>query len=320
MDIFLYILVKNILPVFILISLGYLVDRKFGLNVGTLTKINLYLFVPAFSFANVYTTDMPAQMGLIFAVVLGVLAINWGIGQTIGRIGHGGAAMKGAFSNAVMFYNSGNIGIPVVTLVFSNAPFIVDGKTPWLDLALAIQVMVLVVQNVSTNSWGVFNANHAAGWRVAVRKALNMPALYFVTLAFILKTVPVDLTQAFFWPAVSYAKNGLISIALITLGVQLSQTRLRVQDGRVFLATFLRNLVGPALAVVLVTLFRLDGVIAQVLVISSAMPTAINTALIAIEFDNHPEFATQTAMISTLFCPVSLTLVIWCARMLFPVA
>lgn len=319
MDIFLRILTWNILPVFILITVGYMIDRKFGLNVGTLTKINLYIFVPAFTFANLYTTTLPAQMGMVFAVILSLLAINWIIGQAIGRVRKYDGPMRGAFTNTIMLYNSGNTGIPVITLVFSTAPFLIDGQTPYLDLALTVQIMVLVVQNVSTNTWGVFNANHASGVKGAFLKALSMPALYFVALALIMKQVPWDMTTAFFWPAITYAKNGLISIALVTLGVQLSQTKLKVQDMRVYLAVVLRNLASPLIAAGLVVLFGLDGVIAQVLMISSAMPTAVNTALISIEFDNHPEFATQSVMVSTLLCPVTLTVVIWAARMMFPI-
>lgn len=36
-----------------------------------------------------------------------------------------------------MFSNSGNIGIALIALVFTNAPYVIDGKTPYLAEALA---------------------------------------------------------------------------------------------------------------------------------------------------------------------------------------
>ena len=65
--------------------------------------------------------------------------------------------------------------------------------------------------------------------------------------------------------------------------------------------------------------FRIDGIMAQVMIISAGLPTAVNTALIAVEFDNKPDFASQTVMISTLLSSVTLTVVIYFATKMFPV-
>ena len=50
MLIFLHILANNIVPVFVIIGLGYIISKKFNLNVFTLSKLNFYLFVPGFIF------------------------------------------------------------------------------------------------------------------------------------------------------------------------------------------------------------------------------------------------------------------------------
>ena len=90
----------------------------------------------------------------------------------------------------------------------------------------------MIVQNVSVNNLGAFNASRASsgGVGAALKKALRMPSLYFVIAAFLFKLVPYDLTQVPLWPAVNYARNGLISVALLTLGIQLSHTKLQLKD------------------------------------------------------------------------------------------
>ncbi|MGK0467029.1 MAG: putative permease [Clostridium sp.] len=50
MDIIFRILGRNIFPVFLLIFVGFLLSKKFKLDIMTLSKLNFYIFVPAFFF------------------------------------------------------------------------------------------------------------------------------------------------------------------------------------------------------------------------------------------------------------------------------
>lgn len=320
MRVFLFILTNNLVPIFALIFMGILIDRKFHLDVSTLSKINLYFFVPAFVFVNVYSTEIPLDMLKALAIALLILFINWVLGFAIGKILHFDSGLTNAYINSMMFYNSGNFGIPLITLVYSSKPFLINGETPYLDFAVTVQVMVLIVQNVSVNNIGVFNASKASGGiEAALKKSLRMPALYFVIAAFLFKLVPYDLTQFPLWPAFNYARNGLISIALLTLGVQLSHTKIQLKDRNVYLSVFSRLIVGPIIALLLVLLFGIKGIMAQVLVISAGLPTAVNTALIGVEFKNHPDFASQAVMVSTLLSSITLSVIIYLATNLFPI-
>lgn len=320
MRVVLQIFIQNILPIFILVTLGYLVSRKFQLDTGTLNKINFWLFVPAFTFTNLYVTDIGLDALRALAVAVLILVANLLAGFLIARIRHYRNGLGNAFQNAIAFYNSGNIGIPLITLVFSSGAFLIDGRTPYLDVALTTQIMVLVVQNVSVNTIGFFNAGRAnRHWKDAVKTVVGMPAIYAVTAAFLLKLVPFDLTATPLWPALTYLKNGLVPIALTILGIQLAKTKFRINDRTAWLAVFLRLVGGPLLALLFIRLFGISGVVAQALLISSAVPTAVNSALVALECDNHPEFATQVVVLSTLFGSITLIGVIFMASRLFPV-
>ena len=319
MQIVLEIFIRNILPIFILVSLGYLLSRKFPLDSGTLNKLNFYLLVPAFTFANLYETNIGVDALKTLFIALMILGINMLGGLAVSRIRRFEAGMGNAFQNAVMFYNSGNIGIPLVTLVFSSGPFLVDGQTPYLGVALTTQIMVLVVQNISINTLGFFNAGRAnLHWRDAVMNVLKMPAIYTVTLAFLLKLVPFDFTTLPVWPAITYLKGALVPVALTILGIQLAKTKFRFGNPDAWLAVFMRLVGGPLLALLFIFVFGLGGVVAQTLLISSAVPTAVNSALIAVETENHPDFATQVVLLSTLCSSVTLIGVIYAAARFFP--
>ncbi|TCT16994.1 hypothetical protein EDC18_101290 [Natranaerovirga pectinivora] len=321
MNIFFFILGNNILPIFLLIGAGYILSKKFDLDIKSLSKLNFYIFVPGFIFVSLYTTVIPFEMikALIFAII--ILFINMSVGTIIPKIRKYDPALTNAFKNSLMFYNSGNIGIPLITLVFSSGIYAINGETPYLNMAVTAQIMVMMVQNVSVNTIGFYNGGRATlHWTDSVKKILRMPTIYALPSAFIAKALPFDFTKMPGWPGLEYIRSGLISIALITLGVQLSKTKFNFSNKKVYLAVAIRLIGGPIIALGLILLMGFDGIIAQALMISSSVPTAVNTALIAVECDNAPDFASQTVMFATLFSAVTLTFVIFVSRLIFPVA
>ena len=174
MSLILYIFSHNILPLFIIIGLGVLLSIKFKLDINTLTKINFYIFVPSFVFVNLYQTkiEVDAIKALIIAVL--ILLINMLISRVVARICHYGVGMRNAFQNSIIFYNSGNFGLPLITLVFSSGAYAVGNDNPYLNIALTTQVMIMVVQNVSVNTWGFYNAASSnRHWLEAVRNVLE---------------------------------------------------------------------------------------------------------------------------------------------------
>ena len=320
MKIVLTILLNDILPIFLLVALGILYGRKFSPDMNTLTKINLYMLVPIFTFVYLYTSYIPMDMLKVLAFAVIMMAVGFTLAFVVSGMMKFDQGKRYAFINSIIFYNSGNIGVPLITLVFSSAPFITGGKTPYLELALTSQIMILVIQNIATNSIGFFNAGRAKmDWRQSLKNILRVPTIYVVPLAFLLKLVPLDLTRLPLWPALDYMRNALVAVALLTLGAQISRTKLTSVSKGVILSSFMRLICGPAIAFAIIRLLALEGIIAQAVMISSAVPTAVNTALIAVEYDNHPGFASQSVLLSTLLCTLTLPGVIYAARILFPV-
>lgn len=320
MSLIIYILSHNILPLFALIACGALLSRKFQLDINTLTKINFYFFVPAFTFVNLYQTKIALDSLKAMLIAALILLVNAILSYILAKIRHYDRGMRSAFQNSIMFYNSGNFGVPLITLVFSSGMYMVGSDKPYLNIALTTQIMVLVIQNMTTNTIGFINAaSSSLPLKKAVFAVLKMPAFYGVILAFVLKAVPYDMTRMWIWPAMTYARDGLTSVALLTQGVQLSRTKFDFRSKKVYLAVFCRLLAGPAIAFALIRLFAVEGVMAQALLISSGVPTAVNSALIAVECDNHPDYASQVVVVSTLLSSFTLVGVIYAAAKLFPI-
>lgn len=320
MSIFFHILGNNIIPIFIIIVLGYIISRKFDLSISTLSKLNFYLFVPGFIFYNLYTTNLSLDMLKILLFCIIYLVINDLISRIISKICRYDVGMTSALKNSIMFNNTGNIGVSLVTLIFGNAPYIINGETPYLNEALTSQIMILVFMNITMNTIGFYNAGRAKmNIKASMHQIFSMPSIYAIPLALVLKYLNVDITSTPIWPTLEYVKNGLVPMALISLGVQLSKTKFDFKNVNVNIAVFTRLIIGPIIALALINILGFSSIIAQVLLISYSVPTAVNTALIAVECDNNQDFASQEVMVSTILSGITLTSVIYIARILFPV-
>jgi predicted permease len=320
MTVFFHILSHNIVPIFLIIILGYLLNKKFDLHIHSLSKLLFYLVVPAFIFVNLYTSTL--QLELFNVLICGILMLitNDIISRLIARIRGYNVGLTNAFKNSVMFNNSGNIGISLITLVFTSPPFVIDGKTPYLHEAITAQIIILVLQNITTNTIGFYNAGKATmSTRKSLAQILGMPSIYAIPIALILKTTSLDLTTTTVWPALEYLKNALVPISLITLGVQLSKTCFDFRNPEVYLSAFIKLMISPLIALAYIHILGFTGAVAQTILIAHAVPTAVNTALIAVECDNNQDFASQAVMMSTIASAATLTFAIYVARIIFPV-
>src|SRR5262249_44755099 len=157
--------------------------------------------------------------------------------------------------------------------------------------------------NVSTFTVGLALAAsaHRTGWRNLL-PMLRQVSLWAVASAIIVRVTHVPVTEwRWLWVPLNYLSDALVGFALITLGAQLSQTEHAQLWQRLGWALALRLIAGPALAMLLVPVFGFRGEAASIMILSSAFPTAVNTALIAHEFKADAHFAAAAVFYSTLF-------------------
>jgi len=109
--------------------------------------------------------------------------------------------------------------------------------------------------------------------------------------------------------------NAAIPVALITLGMQLAQNRL-VLGWYELMAAGLRLLVAPLIAFGIGSSLQLTGLDLQVLVMQSAMPTAINTLIWVNEFGGEPPRVARTIIASTLLSLGTLPILLGMIRIL----
>jgi hypothetical protein len=294
-----------LLPILAMIAVGWLLDRRCRLDLSTLVKLNIYLFVPAFIFHEVVSSHLPAAiaaraMMFTFCIIGAMCALSALAGRLL-RYSH---EETRALQLATMFYNSGNYGVPLMTLAF-------PGTGPLL------QVFIVLAQNVSTFTIGLLLAASAQhrGWR-AVLPMLRQVSLWAVATALLVRAFGVPVMEwRWLWVPVTYFHHALVGVALVTLGAQLSQTSAIQSLPRLTWALGLRLLCGPLIACALVPVFGFRGETAEIMILSAGFPTAVNTALIAHEFKADAQFAAAAVFYSTLLSMGTVTLLIAALRL-----
>lgn len=295
------------MPIFVIMAAGYVCQIKFNLNVQTLARMNIYFFVPGFIFVRLYETTIDWSLFLkIISFILLYILILYIVATIVAKLMQLKRGEETIFSNSIMFFNSGNYGVPANDLVFKSDPF-----------AASIQVIYLMFQNIFLFTYGIFSLQAAqTGKLKALLSYFKMPVMYALLLGIVLGAYDVPLPD-FVWIPANYVADGLIAIALFTLGAQVANIKVVKSMNIVYVSLFLRLIIGPFIALGMIYVFGLSGITAQAILIASTMPTSVNSAVIAEEYRNHPDIAAQMVLFSTLFSSVTVTFFIYLARVLF---
>lgn len=290
-----------------MISIGVVLQRVFKLDIKTLSRLNFYLFSPVFILLMIYESQisMTVLVDVLSFFCIFFFAL-WLVVELMVRMRKYDPAMRSAMRNSVLFYNSANYGLPLNQLVFSYNPF-----------TLSIQIIIMMLQALIPNTYGVYSVNaHKQKLKDTLKTVLSLPVIYAIPLAFILRAYSIPIPEPIHIP-LSYVSQAFIATALLTLGVQLGSMRWSMQFSDVLVSNFFRLCIGPALGFAIAFAMGLEGLMAQTLVISCAVPTSLSSVLLAVEFDNEPEFASQTVFSSTVLSIVTVSIVIYLANLAF---
>lgn len=303
MLIFTTILLNNVIPLFIVILLGAVLYRAFKLDIKTLSKLNFYMLTPAVVFQLLYSTEISlALFGRIILFFCIYMLLQYAVLEMVNRFRGLKGGMPAAMRNSVLFANSANYGLPINQLAFSGNP-----------LTLAVQVVILTLQSFLPNTYGIYSVNaHRSSLRSVFRTIAGQPVIYAIPLALLMRGLELPL-PGFLAAPIGYVANTFIGLALITLGVQLGSMKWSLPGGKAVdltLSVTLRLLAGPAIAALTLWLLGMDGLVAKALIVSAAVPTSLSSVLLAVEFDNEPEFSSQAVFFSTLLSTITVTGVI----------
>jgi predicted permease len=292
------VLYNVLAPIFLIIGLAVLLDRRFALDPRVFSRAVIYLFSPCLVFGGIARSELKAdELGQILAMAalssLLIALVGWG--ET--RLFRLDRKLASAFMLSVVLVNAGNYGLPLNDFAFGQA-------------GMQRAIVFFVVSAMISNTLGVYLASRgAASVRRSLLNVLTVPLPYATVLGFLVNikglTLPLPLDRA-----VTILGQAAVPGMLIVLGLQLSRTAVRGRVGPILLATVTRLGVAPLIALALATLLGLSGLTRQVSIIQASMPTAAMAGVLATEFGSDAEFTSAVILVSTLVSIVTLSILL----------
>ena len=294
-SVLLSIFASDILPIFLIAGVGFLLARYLGVNATALAHTVFYALVPCLVFNMLVTARMTglqfgrlALFNLLILLAMGLLARLVAMPLGLSR------PELSAFLLVVMFSNSGNYGLPVVLFAFGPD-------------ALAPATIFFVAGSLLTYTVGVFVA--ATGRRSvtgAIGRILKVPAIYAVAAAAIIVATGVHPPPAVMRP-VELLSNAALPTMILVLGMQLDRAAMPERPSVVVAAVGLSLVIAPFVALGLASAVGVSGAARQAGVTLASMPVAVVTTILAVEFETAPAFVTSAVFASTLLSPFTLT-------------
>ena len=287
-----------VLPILLLVALGALVQRFHPLDIGTLSKLQIYLFVPAFLFVRVLESSLSWRQiaGVTGAVLLAKLLLGVPLWFLLRRL-DAPRPTSGVFILSAVVFNAGNFGIPLAERAYGK-----DGG--------AVQALIVMMSNLTLwgIGYGLLAAMSGQGKR-AVLGYFRLPMLYVLAAALALRGVHQTLPAPLLY-TLHLVAEALVPLALVTLGAQMAQSARRPRWKIIAPLLVAKLLLLPLVMAGVVVALGLWPWPGAILIVSAAAPTAVNTLLLTIEQKGDVEFAADCVFWTTLLSAVSVTLVL----------
>ncbi len=285
-------------PIIIIIGLSALAARYLDIAPRSVSSLIIYLFSPMLVLHSMtYTALQPGDLLDIVGLALVLSVIMSVIGFGAARLLKLDRRAESAFVMTIVLMNAGNYGIPLNEFAYG---------VPGADRAMVYYIASALLGN----TYGVYLASRGtASVRDSILNVFKLPLIYCFALGLVLNfagvELPVPLERS------SYLLGSAAVPAMLTLlGMQLARASLRGRIAPVLASAGLRLLLAPAIALGLAVIFGITGLTRDVIIVESAMPTAVITSALAIQFDADGDFVASAILFSTAASVVTLSLLL----------
>ena len=287
-----------IFPVFFVIGVGYYLGKKnpkFDTNFITIFAGNIG--TPAMIFYTVTTTGITLNIFIhyfVYALIMiGGFAL---IGLILLFLLKKDLSME---LPPLILPNTGNMGIPICLFAYG---------TEGLGIASAVASVIILFHF----TLGIFLAKKKFSLDVVVKSPPVYAIIISVIFLFFQIQTPLFLENTTF--LLTYAT---IFLVLMSLGIALTKLKFSLKDS--ILLSLCRVILGPIIAFIIIYYFNLSGFAAGVLLIQSAMPSAILNYLVGSMYSPKKivDSIASTIVVSTIISFFTIPIVVFFALKYF---
>jgi malonate transporter len=311
--------VETILFVFSLVALGYLSGVSGYLKPQTgegVAEFAVNVAMPLLLFRTMTKADFHGAAPWAFwGVYFSAIVVTWTIGHLIttrvfGREPQAGVVggVSSAFSNLVL------LGIPFILGVYGQPGFEI------LSLLISVHLPVMIMASIVLFEVFGKKAGEGAGALVILKSFFRRISV---------NPLIIGILGGLLWRATGLQMPGLPSrligaladiagtIALFSMGLSLSRFGVSGNVRPALLLSTAKLMLMPAVALALAWLVGLPPLTAQIAVTAAALPSGVNSYLIATQLGTGQALATNQMTIATACAVVTMSLWVSLAQMVF---
>jgi len=291
-------IIHTIIPIFLLIVLGWFAGRRGFLPasfLGPANRLVFYLAIPAMIFRALSKTDFHAEfdlyvvVGTLMALII-VFAVAWGV-CTMLHLKHG---QRGTFIHTTFHGNLGYIGFAVAYYFLGAQGLARASIIASFVILLQNFLAVLVLQVYSSEV-----RSHFQNLRTMVMTVLGNPVIISAVagMLFSIFLIPVPLIIG---RSLDILSSLALPLALLIIGGSISFSFIRSKIGYILLACVLKLIALPCTGLIIFKICNLASGDYLPGIILLASPTATVTYVMAKEMRGDSDFANATISLCTV--------------------
>jgi predicted permease len=285
-----------VLPVALIVLIGFVVGRRITFDLGTLSKLSLYILAPALSFNSMYKAQLgagdAAKIFLSFGLSTLILIL---VARGVGTLTRQNDAGKRSLVATTIFPNVGNFGLSLTLFALGDA-------------GLERGLVTFAAGGLLTFGLGPALVS-GQGFRKGIKTTARLPMIWALLVGVSLRSAGIELPTGVA-SSIDLLAGATIPLLLILLGLQISQSKISVERTD-WVACVLRLGIGPIAAYTAGRVVGLDPLALKVLVLQCCTPTAVNALLVSAEFGGDARKAARIVVLTSLLSLATVPIVMW---------
>lgn len=295
------IFLQVMLPVLLIYLSGFGLQKALKLDIKPISTLAMYLLLPFLVFKTFYERRVDLNFTYILLVTLVIMLALIGLGLIIGKILHYDQKKLNAFLLTIIFSNSGNFGVPIALFAFGAG-------------SMKYAMPIMIIHTIYMGIVGIYIAASGSGKDKTVSYALGsvlrQPMNYVIIPGILLNQFGITLPDNIMkW--IDMISKTAIPIIMLALGMQLANVvATKINWTSVGFASFVKLIVAPLIAYLICLAFPISPFLRNIIVIMTAMPSAANTTIYAIQYNANPDYVSACTFVSTILSFISLTILL----------
>ena len=293
------VVINQMIQLFLIIGLGYFMQKKKILNDELNTKLNFIVIsitTPALIFSSVCTTSISEKSMVIYtlAIATAVYVALPVISFVLVKLMRIPMHQKGLYMFMTIFSNTGFMGYPIMKALFGND-------------AVFYTALFNILFNLEVFTLGVILINYGNDVKMKLNpKNLLSPGVVASIIAIFIYFLDVIANSC------GMVGDMTTPLAMMIIGATLANIKVKelFTELRLYYFTIVKQVILPIAVFPIIAYFIKDPLIQGITLVNLAMPVANSAVLFAKEYGGDVELAAKSIFITTLVSVFTIPLIV----------